>query len=81
METTPGQRIERVGVLVVRAVVDQARPDLPLLRITRTLDVDSPLSEVSTTVDPEEACAMLRRWLTDLRTKAEAGRPEPEALD
>lgn len=80
VETTPGQRTERVGVLVVRAVVDQARPELPLLRITRTLDVDSPLSEVSATVDPDEACVVLRRWLADLRARAEADTPERDPL-
>jgi hypothetical protein len=75
VETTPGQQRERVGVLVVRAIVDPARPEWPLLRITRTVDITSPLSEVSATVDPEEACAVLRRWLSDVRAKAETDAP------
>lgn len=72
-DQTAGRPGERVGVLVVRVWTEPSQPGSVRMRVTRTLDVASPLSEVSATADVEEVCETLRQWLREFRARAGPG--------
>jgi hypothetical protein len=69
---------ERVGVFVVRAWMEPAQPASLRMRVTRSLDVRSPLTEVSATADVDEVCDALRRWLQDFRGRSGSDPPGGE---
>lgn len=60
-------------MLVVRVWTEPAQPGAVRMRVTRTLDVASPLSQVSATADVEEVCETVRQWLRDFEARAEQG--------
>lgn len=72
-----GRPKEHVGVLVVRVRVERSGVPTPVMHVTRTLDIESPLTEVSATVDPDEVCDLLRQWLAEFRARAGADPPRP----
>ncbi len=70
MSETPREAEKRVGVMVVRVTLEGPGRPTPVLKVTKTFDVHSPLSEVSATTDVEEVCDSLRRWLGDFLARA-----------
>lgn len=72
-DTPPGRPAERVGVLVVRAWMDASDPQSLRVRVTRTNDVTSPLSEVSAAADIDEVCDTVRQWLQEFRARGSPG--------
>lgn len=51
-------------MLIIRAWVEPGAPAPLRARVTRSLDVRSPVSEVAVLGDVDEVCAQVRDWLT-----------------
>jgi hypothetical protein len=62
----PKQRQDRIGLLVVRAFVEEGRKRTILIRL---LEVDPPGPDrvIGTAISPKAAARLVERWLDSLR--------------
>lgn len=70
--------MDRTGVLILRAWVEDGRQRRLRVRITRTTGHRDPSTATVTT--SEQACAIVRRWIGELLDGNDSARPGSQSI-